>query len=189
MFVEIQALQSLCYMFIYIRQKIKLLVSCILYLVPLTGHDNWKHSASAREHWCDVSCYIPYCILILICFIFIDHFNCFPYNLSLLYLSQILQMYMFFTFSCTFHFIRIYFVWFLFAAINVLLLLCLQFHIPFIFSFLCFKLGTADIFHNRHVFLTLLHANLYTGLLRTLQSFLFLCSILVFNFLYTRTFL
>ena len=33
MFVEIQALQSLCYMFIYIRQKIKLFVSCILYLV------------------------------------------------------------------------------------------------------------------------------------------------------------
>ena len=31
MFVEIQALQSLCYMFIYIRQKIKFLVSCILY--------------------------------------------------------------------------------------------------------------------------------------------------------------
>ena len=35
MFVEIQALQSLCYMFIYIRRKIKLLVSCILYLVSL----------------------------------------------------------------------------------------------------------------------------------------------------------
>ena len=33
MFVEIQSLQSLCYMFIYIRQKIKFLVSCILYLV------------------------------------------------------------------------------------------------------------------------------------------------------------
>ena len=29
MFIEIQALQSLCYMFIYIRQKIKLLVSCM----------------------------------------------------------------------------------------------------------------------------------------------------------------
>ena len=34
MFVEIQALQSLCYMFIYIRRKIKLLVSCILSVRP-----------------------------------------------------------------------------------------------------------------------------------------------------------
>ena len=28
-------------------------------------HDNRKQSESAREHWCDISCYIPYCACIL----------------------------------------------------------------------------------------------------------------------------
>ena len=26
-------------------------------------HDNRKHSASAREHWCDVNCDSPYCLI------------------------------------------------------------------------------------------------------------------------------
>ena len=53
MFVEIQALQSLCYMFIYIRQKIKLLVSCILYLVHVvikTRTRNLPKKNSLRKH-------------------------------------------------------------------------------------------------------------------------------------------
>ena len=62
---------SLIYEFVWLAEFRKFeenLLKTSLKVVPVIKlahifwwrHDNRKQSASAREHWCDVSCYIPY---------------------------------------------------------------------------------------------------------------------------------